>query len=128
MTAYLYFNGSLRFYSELFLEMLLISALNLHIANWDSEFTSESFSAYLSIAFILLIIVGPLTVLVTLCIRPTLLRNKKFMDMSGILLIDLDPKKMEAGERALMIWPIMFFLRRAIFVALVIKIRETLWV
>ena len=49
------------------------------------------------------------------------------MDKYGILTRDLDPKKMKNGERALMIWPIMFFARRVAFILLILRVKETLW-
>ena len=33
---YLYWNGLLRLYMEMFFELALLSALNLHMANWDT--------------------------------------------------------------------------------------------
>ena len=73
--------------------MLVISALNLHTANWDSQFISESFSAYLSIIFIVMISIGPLLNILALCKRPSLWKSQKFMDRYGTLTSDLDPKK-----------------------------------
>ena len=49
------------------------------------------------------------------------------MNKYGTIFDELDPKKMEKGERALLIWPIMYYLRRVAFVILVILMRNTLW-
>ena len=40
---------------------------------------------------------------------------------------DFDPKKMENKERALLVWPIVFFLRRVVFVLLVLITKDFLW-
>ena len=38
--SYLYFNGLLRLYMEVFMDMTLLSCLNLHTVEWESPFTS----------------------------------------------------------------------------------------
>ena len=41
MENYLYFNGTIRFYMELFLDISLFTSLNLQMASWESPFLSE---------------------------------------------------------------------------------------
>ena len=67
---YLYFNGSIRFYMEVFLDMVLAASLNLHTVEWDSPFPSVKISNYLSIALLALICILPFFVISLACCRP----------------------------------------------------------
>ena len=49
------------------------------------------------------------------------------MERTGAIFDDLDSEKKRRGERALILWPILFFVRRVGFVLLVLHVRETLW-
>ena len=40
MNKYLLFNGNIRFYMELFLDVGLLASLNMHTVKWSSPFTS----------------------------------------------------------------------------------------
>ena len=48
------------------------------------------------------------------------------MNRCGAIIDDLDSKKLERGERALMAWPLLFFFRRIAFIIVVLRYRETL--
>ena len=68
-----------------------------------------------------------LVVILVFCKSPALWKGSKFVDRCDAIFDDLDPEKRDKGERALMIWPIMFFLRRVAFICLVLRVREILW-
>ena len=127
MGTYLYFRGILRLFVELFFELMLISSLSLHTVIWNTPFISERFSSALSITCTVLVIVGPLYLIVLLCKLPSKWSNQHFMDKYGVIFDDFDPKKMENKERALLVWPIVFFLRRVVFVLLVLITKDFLW-
>ena len=42
--SYLYWTGLNRFYMELYFDLNFLSILNLHTADWDTEFISERIS------------------------------------------------------------------------------------
>ena len=51
--SYLYWEGFNRLYMELYFDLNFLSILNLHTADWETEFISERISNYVS-AFILI--------------------------------------------------------------------------
>ena len=54
--AYLYYNGSIRFYLEICFDVALLAWLNLHMADWDTLFIAEEVSNYMSLTFLILTI------------------------------------------------------------------------
>ena len=53
--SYLYWNGLTRLYMELFFQLMLLGALNLHTAEWNSPFESVQKSNLISLFIITLI-------------------------------------------------------------------------
>lgn len=127
MERYLYFNGSIRLFIELFFDVGLIASLNLHVAEHDAHFPSETASYYLSIIFILMISISPIVILLMTFRKPSLWMSAKFNSRCGTFYEDIDPKKMKRHERALMIIPVMFYLRRVVFIVVVLVFREIIW-
>lgn len=56
----IYWNGLIRLFLELYQDIALLSFLNLKSADWDTVYTSVSFSNYLSAIFITIIIAVPI--------------------------------------------------------------------
>ena len=127
MEKYLYFNGSIRFYMEVFLDVGLVASLNLHTVDWNSPFPSIQASNYLSIVMIVLIVIWPLCAILKACCRPRIWRHRSFKDKFGTVLEGVSRRKLKAGERALLFASIMFYARRVAFIVSVLVFRQTLW-
>ena len=112
---------------ELFFELLIISVLNLYTTTWETLFLAEQFSDYLSILSIVIVTIGPLILIIRTCVLPYNLTDQQFMDKYGSIFDGLHPRKIENKERLLLLWPILFFMRRVAFVILVILYKEFLW-
>ena len=78
MQGYLYFNGSIRFYMEVFLDVALLASLNLHTVEWDSPFPSINVSNYLSIAALAFVCILPLCFILLACCRPGIWKGDRF--------------------------------------------------
>ena len=48
MESYLYFNGTLRFYTEIFFDIVVVASINLEAADWETPFWSEEMSNFIS--------------------------------------------------------------------------------
>ena len=121
LEAYLYFNGLIKFFMEIFFDVVLVASLNLQIADWETPFTAEEMSNNLSVVFIILVCGLPITYLLLVCMKPHEWANSKFQSRIGTVFDDLDAVKLENKERTLLFWPIMFFLRRVAFVIVVLR-------
>ena len=93
MKKYLLFNGNIRFYMELFLDVGLLASLNMHTVGWSSSFTSTQVSNYLSIAMLILICIWPLCFILLACCKPKIWQEEKFKDRCGTILEDTDLRK-----------------------------------
>ena len=127
LELYLYFNGSFRFYMEIFLDVCLIASLNLHTVDWDSPFSSVMVSNYLSIVFLVLICIWPIDITIVTYLHPKIWLHEKFEERCGTIFDGLKTKKRENKERALLVVPTMFFMRRVIFVVSALILRKV-WV
>ena len=76
--GYLYFDGLLRLYMEIFFDIAMISCLNLYTAEWDSLFEIEKASNFLSVVFVILISALPPILVFIYCLKPNLWRKKRF--------------------------------------------------
>ena len=129
MENYLYFNGTIRFYMELFFDISLAASLNLQMASWESPFLSEQASNYIAFIFLAIICILPFCYFLVSCLRPELWIDEKFKARCGQVIFDgTSIKKQINRERALLLIPLMFFMRRAIFIIVVLRFREFLWV
>lgn len=75
---YLYFNGSIRFFMEVYFDVALLSALNLETVDWNTLFPSEKISNAMSIFFLVVIGLGPLCFALLVCWDTKRWRQEKF--------------------------------------------------
>ena len=84
--SYLYWNGLTRLYMELFFQLMLLSALNLHTAEWKSPFESVQKSNSISL-FIVALLCSVLVILVIIYFcSPREKRIRKFKKRCSNLL------------------------------------------
>ena len=64
LSTYLFFNGLIRLYMEIYLGMALASVLNMHTADWQSPFKWVAISNYSGLVALILITSLPILVLI----------------------------------------------------------------
>lgn len=60
---------------EIFLDICLLSQLNLLTANWDTPFSSVKVSNFISIALLFMVCMYPLCYLLLSCAKPALMTD-----------------------------------------------------
>ena len=70
MGKYLYFNGTIRYFMEIYFDICLKTSLNLYTVKWETPFYSVSDSNYFSVAFLVLVCIFPLCYITNSCLRP----------------------------------------------------------
>ena len=64
LATYLFFNGLIRLYMEIYLGMALASVLNMHTVDWQSPFKWVTFSNYSGLVALILITTLPILLFV----------------------------------------------------------------
>ena len=119
LSKYIYWNALLRLYMESIFELTLLATLNVIKADWSSQNFSEQFSNYLSLLVIILAFVGPLGILMFYYRRIEEWNDEDFNNRFGEILVGLRTQQITRGKRwTLLIYPMLFFLRRLLFVAI----------
>ena len=62
---YLFWNRLVRLLAEVYLEMLMLSALNLRTVNWSALFSFENYSNVISLLIIMALIASPIVMTYT---------------------------------------------------------------
>ena len=93
MNDYLYFNGTIRFYMEIFFDIIILASLNLYTADWGTPFIAEQASNYLSIVFIILISIWPIGCILLACLRPKKWIAQTFQSRVGTIFEETSEKK-----------------------------------
>ena len=125
--SYLYWDGINRFFMELFFDLIFLSILNLYMVDWDTPFSSVKFSNYFTV-FILVLTSGVLVFYIIKFYRqPRNQRVRNFSESFGPLLEGTDRSARKIGWH-LMLWPILFFVKRLSFVIILVVTNNYLWV
>ena len=74
----MFWNGYIRLFMEVFQELALHSALNIHTLQWDSPFEAVKYSNYLSIIFLSLVCIVPICLTILYCAKTKELKEKEF--------------------------------------------------
>ena len=96
--------------------------LNLFTADWNSPYSSENLSNNLSIAIIALVMIVPPIIGLVFRIPVEEWRQRVFMKIYGTV---VDGKKHD--RQAVILFSIIFFLRKIVFAWSVIKLQDQLW-
>ena len=109
--AYLFWNGSIRFLMEGYLDFCLFAMMNAVAMDWSEQFLIVTICNYVTI-FMLGIIIGfPVFASFFFLFHITLWDDEKFQERYGELLAGVNLGKKDA-KWALIILPLIFFLRR----------------
>ena len=85
-SKYLYFNGSIRFVMESFMDMVLFSLINLKDADWSGNFAMVTFCNYCSIFLLVFCIGFPIGISVIYILNLKRWDEEAFKDRYGSLI------------------------------------------
>ena len=127
VSSVLNWNTVNRLFIEMFLVFALYSVLNLHVVDWQSEFTSIRASNAVSVAALSLLC-GTLAfyILRYICM-PREDRLAVYVGKFGPLFSDADKEGEISEKRYLILVPVFYFIKRLLFVSLVIFAQDFVW-
>ena len=103
---------------ESYFEMALLSPLNVMEADWSNPNFSVKFSNYLSLLLCVVLILLPLGILLFFCLKIDQWVTEDFENRFGEILAGTRTHTIASKKRwTLMFYPMIFFCRRLIFVA-----------
>ena len=123
LKKYLFWNGFIRLYMELYSGLALSSVLSIYsnINDYDSPFRWVRVSFYASVASLVLLALLPIFFVIFYCIRRDKWSEQAFRNMYGALLEGTKvTKDTERGNLAMLLVPTIFFYRRLIFIGSII--------
>ena len=112
---------------EFFFQLLLLSALNLHTVEWNSPFESVQKSNFISLFIIVVLFSGLVTFIIIYFCSPRDQRIRKFNKRCSTLLKGTRVKRHRQKNSVLFV-PVLFFMRRILFILIVILMRQYFWV
>lgn len=127
MTRYLFFNGPIRLLMETYLDVMLFSALNIMSVDWDASNESVQYSNYTSVVFLVLTIALPLVLLPLYLCNIRIVDEAKFSEKYGAALEGTNIDEYKDTEKSILLIPLLFFLRRALFTVSLLLWQEFLW-
>ena len=90
---YLYWNGTIRLFFEIFYEIFLLTVLNLHSSDWDRVFTSKVYSNVLSVIFVVSFLAIPIFLVIFSCVKRKAWNSDDFRAKYGAFLDGTKTKK-----------------------------------
>lgn len=114
---YLYWNGVFRLYMEVYFDITLLSLLNMHMLDWQTEFVAIQASNVISVVTLALISVVPVYFFVFYLKKLDKWGDEGFKkNYSSVL----EGTRSLSKEKKLLVIPMAFFARRLLFVVTVI--------
>ena len=127
LSSYLYWDALIRLYMEVFFDLTLLAILNVHTAEWDSSYSSVKASNIVSV-FTLVAIFGIMAFfIVRYILLPSETKAEDFGSKFPPLLDGTSISEKESNWHLILV-PISFFLRRIIFVLVLILGDDFLWI
>ena len=124
---YLFWNTLVRLLTEVYLEMLMLAALNLRTVEWSSAFSYVSYSNSISIAIILALITIPIILTFYYFRRREDWSSPTFEDKHGALFEGIRMNTRLVSRQAVIFYIMSYFLRRVIFVIALFLFENTIW-
>ena len=126
LAKYLFWNNLIRLFSEIFFELVLLAALNLHTSDWGSPFKAVTYSNVLAVIFIVLTCTIPILI-VGMYFRNRLDWNENvFQAKYGALLDGTKTSSRILPSSIPLLYVALYFTRRAIFVLAVFLLADYL--
>ena len=123
----LFWNPLIRLVAEMFLEMMMLSALNLHTVDWDSPFAFVKYSNTFSIFMIMALLISPLVLNYVLWKKRAEWSTDNFNDKHGALFDGVKTESTLISKSATLFYVMSFFLRRIVFVAALFLFERQVW-
>lgn len=126
LEGYFFWGGPLRTLMETFLELLLASLLNTHMADWGTDSPQEKFSNFASLSILCTLALLTLLLVLFFLVNYNMYRFEWSRESYGAL-IEGTRHSDRTTRRHAMAWPAIFFLRRAVFIFSIIYWVDFLW-
>ena len=123
---YLYWNGSIRFFMETYLDFALLALLNVKELDWDLDFWSVRLSNYLAIIVTVLTCTLPVFFLFFYAYKLKKWEDEKFQRKYGALLEGTDQER-ETSQWVVILVPLSFFVRRMTMSLVLVFWHDFLW-
>ena len=129
LKKYLFWNGFIRLYMELYSGIALSSVLSLYsnINDKDSPFQWVRVSFYASTVSLIILALLPIFFVIFYCIRRDKWSEEAFRNMYGALL-EGTKVTTQRGNLAILLVPTIFFYRRLIFISSIILLKDNIFV
>ena len=114
---------------EMFFDVTFLSILNIHTMDWSTQFVSEQASNIVSVLFLTLSCAILMHYIIGYFRLPKMIRYKLFAEKFTPILEGSDfkgPARMRKWY--LILVPVFFFLKRLLFVSILITANDYLWV
>ena len=95
---YLYWNGLVRFFMEIYLFLAMFSFINLANMDWDTSLPAVNFSNFCAIVGTILVIVGPIILIVFTMRKFKDLSNEEFQKRHGVMVEGLELNYRERSD------------------------------
>ena len=119
----LYWDGLIRLHMELFMDMLLLPALNLHTVVWDTKFDSVQASNILSIISILFTCSASIVLAFIYLRHPKEQRIDLFSTKFGTIFDGINLERQ--GQRwAIVLAALLFFFKRVAFILIILVLKD----
>lgn len=125
----LLWNGCIRLFMELFMDLVLTAVLNVYTAEWQSEQTpiTVRYSNVFSIVVLVLAVLVPLLLVCHFSRHWNKVQEKHFTSRYGTFVDGLDLGKAKDVKWSLLVVPILFLARRIAFIFSVFYLKKYLW-
>ena len=124
---YLFWNTLIRLLIEVYFEILLMAALNAHIADWSSPFPAVMFSNVLSVVVLVTVAVTPFIIMLFFYKRQDKWTDKDFDEKYGGLIEGTRVQSKTVSKGAILAYLLTYFARRGIFTFSVFILSDYLW-
>ena len=95
---YLYWNGLVRFFMEIYLYLALFSFINLANMDWDTSLPAVNFSNFCAIIGTIIVIIGPIILITFTMLRFKDLGKEEFQKRHGVMVEGLELNYMERTD------------------------------
>lgn len=127
LEAKLIWNGSIRLFMEIYLDLALSAFLNVYTADWDSSSHAVDYSNIIAIIALALTAVAPFLLVWHYSRNWDHVYEPEFRKKYGTFVDDLKIDKFEDLKWELLIVPTFFIIRRVAFLVTVFFLKKYLW-
>ena len=124
---YLFWNALVRLLTEVYLEMLMLAALNLHTVEWDNPFSFVKYSNAMAVFGILTLVIAPIMLTFILCKKRLEWSTESFTERHGALLKGNRIRSKAISKEAVIFYVISYFMRRMVFVSAFFIFEQHVW-